>query len=288
VKTPGPPEVARDVEEALAQNGRRPLRIELVSPLGEQKGTRFAYRVDTDDGHRVKIRHFGSEEHARRHFELRAGLETAFAPALARYRSVLIEEWIEGMPLTELDAEARAEEAGALLGRLHARPLGPDVPAAIPTRKWRDGAESDLELLARGGELASGGVDRLRAEIRRRDPLAARAALIHLDFCAENMLIERGGNLRVIDNELVSINPAGLDLGRTFHRWPMSEGAWLRFFKGYRSTAPREPEPTGFWRIAATLTAARVFLARNPQRLETSIALLHRFAEGESLSDPSP
>ncbi len=288
MKIPGPTEVALDVEEALAQNDTRPLRIELVSPLGERKGIRFAYRVDTDDGRRVKIRHFGSDEHARRHFELRAGLETAFAPALARYRSVLIEEWVEGAPLTERDTEDRAEEAGALLGRLHARPLGPDVPSTTPTRKWRDGAESDLELLAGGGELAPGEVDRLRAEIRRRDPVAARLALIHLDFCAENMLIERGGKLRVIDNELVSINPAGLDLGRTFHRWPMTEDSWARFLKGYRSAIPREPEPSGFWKIAATLTAARVFLSRSPLRLETSIALLRRFAEGKSLSDPSP
>jgi len=288
VKIPGPPEVAWDVEEALSQHGLRPLRIELVSPLGPQKGIRFAYRVDTDDGHRVKVRHFGSDDHARRHFELRAGLEAAFAPALAHYRCVLIEEWVEGAPLTEPEAEARAEEAGALLGRLHAQPLGTDAPATIPTRKGSDGAESDLELLSGRGELAPGEVDRLRAEIRQRDPVAARTALIHLDFCAENMLIERGGKLRVIDNELVSINPTGLDLGRTFHRWPMSEGAWVRFFRGYRSAAPREPEPTGFWRIAATLTAARVFLARSPQCLERSIALLRRFAEGKSLSDPPP
>jgi len=288
VKVPGLPEVSRDIEEALDQHGLRPRRIELVSPLRDRKGIRFAYRVDTDDGHSVKLRHFGSEEYARRHFELRAGLEATFAPALARYGPVLIEEWVGGAPLTELDAIGWAEEAGAVLGRLHARQLGPDVPSMISTRKWSDGAESDLEILATAGKLEPGEAARLRAEIRQRDPLVARAALIHLDFCAENMLIDLRGKLRVIDNELLAINPAGLDLGRTFHRWPMPEGAWTCFFRGYRSSAPSEPEPTGFWRIAAALTGTRVFLQRSPERLDASLALLRRFAEGKGLSDPSP
>jgi Ser/Thr protein kinase RdoA (MazF antagonist) len=288
VRIAGPPEVARDIAEALDQYGLRPARIELVSPLRERKGIRFAYRADTDDGHSVKVRHFATGEDARRHFELRAGLEAAFAPALARYGSVLIEEWVEGLPLTELDGDGRAEEAGALLGRLHGRQLGADLPSRISTRKWRDGAESDLEVLSAAGTLTLAEAARLRAEIERRDPGAARTALIHLDFCVENMLIDRRGKLRVIDNELLSINPAGLDLGRTFHRWPMSERAWIRFFEAYRSSAPSEPEPTGFWRIAAALTGTRVFLQRSPQRLDESVALLRRFVDGECLSDPSP
>jgi Ser/Thr protein kinase RdoA (MazF antagonist) len=234
------------------------------------------------------VRHFSTCEDARRHFELRAGLEAAFAPALARHGSVLIEEWVEGLPLTELDGDRRAEEAGALLGRLHGRQLGLDVPSRISTRKWSDGAESDLEILTTARTLTFAEAAGLRAEIRRRDPGEARAALIHLDFCAENMLIDRRGKLRVIDNELLSINPAVLDLGRTFHRWPMSERAWIRFFEGYRSSFPSEPEPTGFWRIAAALTGTRVFLQRSPQRVDESVALLRRFADGKSLSDSSP
>ena len=35
----------------------------------------------------------------------------------------------------------------------------------------------------------------------RLDPGSAPAALIHRDFCAENMLIDREGRLRVIDND---------------------------------------------------------------------------------------
>jgi Ser/Thr protein kinase RdoA (MazF antagonist) len=286
VTIPGPLEVSRDVEDALERHGLRRRRVELVSPLRERKGIRFAYRVDTAEGRTIKARHFGSSGDARRHFELRAGLEAAFAPALANYGSVVLEEWVEGVPLAELDTDARAEEAGALLGSLHARPIGPRVPPDVSTRRWAEGAESDLATLTSARALGPDEAARLRAEVRRRDPRSARAALIHLDFCAENMLIDPHGKLRIIDNELLGINPAGLDLGRTFHRWPMPEAAWHRFLRGYRSSAPREPEAIGFWKISAALTGTRVFLQRMPERVDASVALLRRFAEGQSLADP--
>jgi Phosphotransferase enzyme family len=288
VTIPGPPEVSRDVEAALDRFGLRPRRIELVSPLRERKGIRFAYRVEADDGRSIKLRHFGSPEDARRHFELRTGLEAAFAPALANDGSVVLEEWIEGEPPSEPEADARAEEAGALLGRLHARSLGPTIPAAVSTQKWIDGADSDLAILSGAGALGADEATRLRAELARRDPRSARTALIHLDFCAENMLIDAKGALRIIDNELLSINPAGLDLGRTFHRWPMAEAAWRRFLRGYHSAAPRAPEAVGFWKISAALTGTRVFSQRMPQRLEGSLALLRRFAAGDGLAEPLP
>jgi Ser/Thr protein kinase RdoA (MazF antagonist) len=288
VTIPGPAEVLRDVEAALDRHGLRTRRIELVSPLGERKGIRFAYRVDADDGRSVKVRHFGTAEDARRHFGLRAGLEAAFSPVLAHHGPVVLEEWVEGVPLGDLESEALAAEAGALLGRLHARPFGPDTPSVISTRKWIEGADSDLAILTSAGVLACAEADRLAAELRRRDPMSARTALVHLDFCAENMLIDPRGELRVIDNELLAINPPGLDVGRTFHRWPMSEATWACFLGGYRSAAPGEPEAIGFWKIAAALVGTRVFLQRIPQRVAPSVALLRRFAAGERLSDPPP
>ena len=279
-------EVRREIDRALAQHGLRPRRVVLISPLKERKGIRFAYRVELEDGRRVKARHFGSEEGARRLFELSAGLGESFARPLAQYGPVLVEEWVEGGPLSGLEAEAWAEDAGILLGRLHTTPLGARVPPTSSTRRWREAAESDLTLISLAGKLAAGEVASLQSEIARRDPEVARVVLIHKDFCAENMLIDLHGRLRVIDNEQLEIAPAALDLGRTFHRWPMSHGTWTRFLRGYRSSAPREPEAIAFWKIVASLETTRVFLQRLPARLDASLALLRRFAEGTSLSDP--
>jgi Ser/Thr protein kinase RdoA (MazF antagonist) len=280
-------EIDRDVERALARQGMAARRTVLVSPLGERKGVRFAYRVELEDGRTVKARHFGNEAAARRVLELHRGLEAAFARPLARDGPVLLEEWIDGVPLSDREAEARAGEAGALLGRLHATPLGAEVPPTANTGGWRAGAEADLALLGDAGMLAAGEVAALRAELHGRDPGVARAVLIHRDFCAENMLLDHHGRLRIIDNEQLDIAPADYDLGRTFHRWPMADAAWARFLRAYCGAAPSEPAALGFWRIVASLETTRVFLQRLPVRLDASLALLRRFANGEGLDGPS-
>jgi len=281
-----PHDLERDIGHALARHGMTPLRAVLVSPLGERKGVRLAYRVDLQDGRTVKARHFGSEAAAARVFALQTGLDAAFARPLVVSGAVVVEEWIEGTLLGDRDAEAWADEAGGLLGRLHATPLGPDVPRSVSTRAWREAAESDLTLVATAGGLDAGAVAALRGELARRDPGAARTVLLHKDFCAENMLIDRLGRLRVIDNEQLDVAPAGFDLGRTFHRWPMADAAWSRFLRAYRARAPAPPEATGFWKIVASLETTRVFLQRLPARLDASLALLRRHAEGRSLVDP--
>jgi Ser/Thr protein kinase RdoA (MazF antagonist) len=269
-----------DVRAALVRHGFAPCRAALLSPLGERKGRRCAYRVETEDGRVVKARLFESPEEARRVLALRAGLERAFAPALARDGAVVLEEWIDGAPLRERDWEAWVEPAGALLGRLHAHPLPPDAPAASPTRPWIESATSDLEMLGAAGRLACAEAGRLRAAIRERDPGTSRTALAHLDFCADNMVIDVHGRLRVIDNEMLAVRPPGFDLARTFHLWPMAPDTWARFRRGYRSAAPAEPEAAAFWRLVAALQGARIFLALSPTRSAACVALLRRLLAG--------
>lgn len=278
-----PSETTPEIAAALAHFAITPRRIELISPLSDRKGSRLSYRVNAQDGRIVKVRQLDSTERAASLLELRAGLEAAFAPALAHHGCVLLEEWIDGTPLNESDAEGRAEEAGALLGRLHARALEVDMPATLSTSERRTHAISNLEILCNAALLTPSEAAALRAEIARRDPGTTGTVLMHMDFCAENMLIDARGDLRVIDNELLSIGPAGLDLGRTFDRWPMSEAAWASFCRGYRSSAPAKPEAVGFWKIYAALLGARVRYERSPGRLDASLGLLRLFAAGDGL-----
>lgn len=278
VPAPSPP-----IRAALGRHGLAPRRIVLISPLGERKGRRLAYRVETTDGQIVKAREFECEGEAHRVVELRAGLEEAFAPVLARYGAVLIEEWIEGVPLIGLDWESWVADAGALFGRLHAS--APREPATVSTRAWVEAADSDLLKLVAAGALDTEDASRVRAGIRRHDPGVARTSLVHMDFCADNMLIDATGRLRVIDNEQFAISPAGLDLGRTFHLWPMTAGTWRRFDRAYRSSAPAAPAATEFWRLIATLLGARVFLNRSPARLDASLALLRRLSGSDEVAE---
>jgi aminoglycoside phosphotransferase (APT) family kinase protein len=280
-------ELNAEIGAALALHGFEAVRGVLLSPLGEKKGRRCAYRIEDEGGKVVKVRLFENAEEARRVFEQRAALEEAFAPAVACHGAVLIEAWVEGVPLVDLDWESWVEPAGALLGRLHATPLGAHEPPNVSTRRWREGAESDLEILTAAGTIASAEADRLRAELRQRDPGESRTALIHTDFCADNMVIDTRGRLRVIDNEGMAVRPPGFDLARTFQLWPMSKEARVRFRRGYLSSAPMEPEAPGFWRIAAVLLGARIFLKLSATRLEASVGLLREFLAGKHLSGES-
>jgi hypothetical protein len=276
-----------EVREALALGGWRPCALALISPLGERKGMRYAYRVETDDGLVVKARHFGSVEEAQRVHELRLGLEDAFAPVLGRFGPVLIEAWLEGAMLGAAEAQSWTQAAGALLGRLHARPLGPGSSAEEATTRWNEAAATDLTLLRRAEALSAAECEAVRAALLRHDPGRARVALIHKDFCAENMLIDRRGRLRIIDTEQLAVEPIGFDIAWTWHRWPMSKQSWARFMAGYRSAAPAEPDALEYWRVATGLTLARVFSQRMPARLDAQLATLLQCIAGSADEDSS-
>jgi len=282
------PAIAMEIEEALHRQGLRPRRLVLISPPDAQKRGRALYRVEVEGGETIKARRFESSEAALRIFELRNGLEAAFAPAIARHEAVLLEEWIEGVPLAESDPEAWVEEAGALLGRLHARPLA-TPPPPVSTEPWRTRAAEQLGILGRAGTLAPHEVASLGDALGRHDPGTARATLVHRDYCAENMVIDAHRRLRVIDNEWIAVEPAGFDLGRSFCRWPMSESAWERFLRAYRSVAPQDAGPVAFWMIVAALLGAHIRLRQAPERLAVPLALLRRIAasRGAAFGDPS-
>lgn len=281
------PVTTHEVETALDRQAMRARRVVLISPPSARKRGRCVYRVDLADGRTIKARWLESAEAASRLCALRADLEEAFSPVIAQDEALLLEAWIEGTLLTALDPAAHAAESGALLGRLHARESA-GAPATVDTGPWRDRAAAELAILADAGALASAAIAKLGAELRRTDPGTARTSLVHNDFCAENMLIDGGGRLRVIDNEWLSIAPSGFDLGRTFSRWPMSDQTWWRFLAAYRSAARVDPGPLAFWKIATALTSACIRLPQGGERLEVPLGMLRRVAERPetALCDP--
>jgi len=269
-----------EVRAAIEATGVRPRHLRLVSPLGERKGMRLAYRIEDEDGRVLKARLFSSPEEAQQVHDLRHDLAESFAPVLARSGAVLIEEWIDGAMLEADGAEAWAKVAGAILGELHVRPLGAGVPPVQDTRRWNERACEDLTLLRQADALTECVRERLCEALRKSDPRRARVALIHKDFCAENMLTDLRGRLRIIDTEQLAFDPIGFDLAWTWHRWPMSPAAWNCFLTGYRVAAPCEPEAETYWRIVTGLTLARVYCQRMPARLPQQLARLLQCVAG--------
>jgi Ser/Thr protein kinase RdoA (MazF antagonist) len=253
-----------------------------VSPLAERKRGRRAYRVDTAGGAVVKVRHVESAAVAHELHVLRSRLDDSFAHVLGRYGATLVEEWVDGDPLTPPRERPRVAEAGSILGRLHTIAPGDDVPAACPTSPWSEAARIDLDTLAAARALDRSTAAALVTEIRRRDPGKARQVLLHRDFCAENLIVDRRGRLRVIDNEWLQPGPAGFDLGRTRHRWPMRDSDWSRFLAAYEAVAGGPPDLT-YWTIAAAAFGARVICAWDRTRLPPLLGLLGRLAQGYDL-----
>jgi Ser/Thr protein kinase RdoA (MazF antagonist) len=276
------PETAQ-LPDLLASHGLRCAKLESLSPPGRgKKAGRRALRVETQDGRVLKVRIFESAEEAAALAALRARVEVGFLPAIERRGRLLLEAWIEGERLSPAQAEARAEELGSLLGRLHAaRPS--DAPARVSTRERRERAQADLAQLVSAGALRPEICEALRGEIARRDPGNAPAALVHLDFCPENLVVDAAGRLHVIDNEWLCVDAAGVDLGRTWSRWPLADVAWQAFLSGYRSTAPAEPEALRFWLIAMAARGASIRLARPAETLAVPLARL-----GELASEAAP
>jgi len=269
--------VEREIREAVALLGRRVRRLQLLTPPDLAKRNRSTWRVDADDGATLKARRLESPAAVREQIALREGLDAAFTRALAGHGHVLFEEWVEGRPLDADEAVARAGEAGALLGSVHGRAL-PEGPHEVATERWRAQAEHDLDVIHAAGALDAEETGILREELARHDPRHARSALIHRDYCAENTLVAPAGRLRVIDNEWFTIDAAGLDLGRTLHRWPLPDAAREAFLAAYADAAGAPPGPLDFWILFAVLWSARARLDQPAARLAVPVAAARHLA----------
>jgi Ser/Thr protein kinase RdoA (MazF antagonist) len=283
-----------EVRSLLAGQGFAGARIEALAPPGTgRRAGRWSLRVETADGRVWKLRRLESPAEAARLSALRARVDAPFLPSMtplaqgtppAAGGAFLAEPWVEGEPLSPALAEARAEELGALLGRLHAATPADALAGAEPGAAARAAAEeraerarADLAELARSGRLPGASAGRLRRLLDAAAPAAVAAAgagsvLVHRDFCPENIVLDRAGELHVVDNEWLGLDAAGVDLGRTWSRWAIPDGAWQRFLRGYAATAPRALGPAQvlrFWQVAMAARGALVNPGRElpPRRL---------------------
>jgi Ser/Thr protein kinase RdoA (MazF antagonist) len=253
-------------------------QIAVLSPgvSGRKRGRR-TLRVELADGTALKMRCLESVEEASRLADVRSRLPPAFAPVIARHGTMLLESWIDGEQLSASRAAARAEEMGALLGSLHATEL-PEIPPPAATRGRRDRAVEQLATLAASGVIEVDLSQVLRAELLRTDPGEAPQTMVHLDYCPENLVIDATGRLHVVDNEWIGIDAAGLDLGRTYARWPMTADVWERFLSGYLTTAPFDPRPLRFWMIIMAVAGVMIRRQRSVGELADPLARLRQLA----------
>jgi hypothetical protein len=273
----------QEVADALDHAGLRVQRSRPISALRAPGRRRSAYRIDLQSGETIKARLVEDEETARRLFDLRRDLPCAFVPAFAQYRAVLLERWIPGdVVRDEHLSDALVVQAAALLANLHRTRivLGVAVNEAGNTASWRKRSECDLLEIVSAGEFDSMQASTLLETLSHTDPGKAIFGLVHTDFCGENMVVDQGGRLHVVDNERLSIDSLGYDFARAWYRWALPEPLWASFRNAYATHAAlAEPlETFDFWSIVSVVQSVFIRLRVDRDQARAPLDRLRRMA----------
>lgn len=244
----------------LAKTGASPL-IDVAILSRPRRGARGTFRLTFSDGTVVKGRRCEHRRQAERIHELAAYLDPRHFPRIHRREGcALLEEWVEGRPLSETADDGVFERGGAVLAGLHS--------VGLP-RDRRLSARSYLD--ASGPRVVQGLARLIRLNaITKEDGAAARElamsslprdlvpALVHGDFCGDNMVVDASGRVRPIDNESVMVHVPEYDLARTWYRWPMSPPQRAAYEKGYGDSpaVTRFRAHFDFWAILVLVESA--------------------------------
>ncbi len=277
-------ELDERVASALVRWGVRARSWTRITRQRTSADPRVAFRLELDDGRVVKARCCADEARARDIWEIDRHLAI---PGLARIHArdgcVLMEEWVEGAPLSHADGTPEHVAAAAtLLASLHSVGQIEGIAARLMTAAERlERARRDLALLSERGALSRGQARTLREALRRLDRGATETGVIHRDFCAENMVRRPDGRLCVIDNEGLALGPLAYDLGRVWCLWPMPAVAWGLFLETYAARRAQASPDSALmvWKIAATARSAALRLAADPGRLQEPLARLRELSE---------
>jgi aminoglycoside phosphotransferase (APT) family kinase protein len=275
-----------EILAALEQSGIHIRSFIRISNFHLTPNGRSCYRIDHDHGI-VKARLLEDEPAAQQLAAFRRELPDDFTPLVSQHGRVLIEEWIDGNPLPDMPGHHWPAIAGAILGDLHARPtFGQSTLHEMHTTEDHHlAAQQSLRRIAITGALGEKDVARLERILQRYDPLQATYGLVHFDFCGENMVIDRAGRLRIVDNERIGLNSLCNDLMRTWYRWALPAPEWDSFCNAYTSRLPfpNPPDSFPFWKIVAIARSAELRLSAYPEKAGVPLGYLKALAAEEGL-----
>jgi Ser/Thr protein kinase RdoA (MazF antagonist) len=275
-----PPRLAALVRDA----GGGLLRATPITALRSREAAR-TFRLELADGRTLKGRVLESEARAAEMQRLVALAGDGYAQVLARDGEAVLEEWVAGRPPAADDwTAALLRQAGALLGRLHALSAPPEA-AARGTAFATAQLEERLAIAARHGALSPSVLRAARSATRAWRPMRAATGLVHVDFCAENLILAAPGRLACVDNATLTTGALDGDLARTWYRWPLDAAGRQAFLAGYEAHrgAGGFLAHAAFWALHA-LAISLAFRARlGAESLDQPRALLERL-----LADGTP
>jgi hypothetical protein len=262
---------------------RRDVEAEPLSSLRPAGHARYAYRLEGPDGETWKLRLLPHPDVAERVASIVGSVPgSLLARVLFRAGNVLVEEWVDGTPLSGAIAGAPAHAlAGDLLGRLHVTPApGAVAPFDGSTTPSVEEARAQAGDLAVAGAIRREEANRVRHLLQGLDPGTSRIGVVHGDFVPENLVLDPAGRVRAVDNEGIAFGPVASDFGVVALRWPMGAGerrAFLTAYRRHRDEREGTDDPR-FWRLCSAVKSAHVRVVRlrlpDPAPLEVLRRLL--------------
>ncbi len=226
-----------DLEALVREQTPAVVSVSRISSLWSPSWDRAAFRLRLASGASCKGRRFESQEAADRVAGLSRHLpEGPFPRVLARRGVAQIAEWVDGTVLSAAEiTNDLLSRAGEILGSMHAVDLpreGCGEAGALHAGAL-DALAARVAVLCRAGALSPAEGERTLRLAAEHAPAGVRVGLVHGDLCPENIVLQDGGTLRVIDTDSIALRAREHDLARVWYRWPMTADERAAFEERY-------------------------------------------------------
>jgi UDP-2,3-diacylglucosamine hydrolase len=279
------PDLHPDVIAALGDLGSRPIEVVSITSLPSPANDRGNYCVRLENGSLVKALLLPSSSRAREIASILGLLRHRhLTRLLAHHRRGLVTEWVDGEWPEQLPPGV-VEECGGIVGSLHAI----RVPRGFPFRvsrlpeTWDRALEDNLATIVDLGLLDAVAAREALAVARRSAPVAAQTGFAHRDFCPANLVIDRDGVVRAVDNDSMAYDALDYDLARWWYRWPLPDAARSEFLRGYaRHRSPSAFERHFvFWMVLALVESAMFRIRGGTASQDVPVAALKALLEDQ-------
>ncbi len=244
----------------VRSKGARPAAGLAARPLTQPTAHRAAFHTRLEDGGEIKVRLVPSQQ-TRRRMEcwIPRLISPMFPRLIAASGRIVIEQWLPGRSLKDMDLDANLLEAsGQTLAAVHQTPRIAPIRSRhllfhARLRRFRD----SLDVLRAAGVMSAAAVHAILDNAMNWLPRTAHWGLMHRDFSRGNLIL-REDRVCSIDNVDMARGFLEEDLAITSFHWPMTAAEQGHFFRGYghRSVADSWMANRSSWTTLALVAVA--------------------------------
>lgn len=278
-------ELGPDLQALVEEVGAPLVGAAAITSIPSARADRACFRLTFADGRVLKGRRVEAEADARRIHALGALLPARHFPrVLGRRGRALLTNWIEGQSLVAEPPAAVLRRCGRMHRALHRLDVGPAF-AGLRRRSvdWEPRLDRLLAELVAASALDGDLATEAYRLVVRHAPSRPRAGLCHGDFCGENMVRDRTGTLRVVDNDSLAIDEYEYDLARTWYRWRLSPEAQRAYAEGYGVSEDGAAFAAHFvhWALTVVIESSVFRLRANAPTVRDALERLRRLVQTE-------